>query len=78
MQGCIVYTVYFLGFSRFLNLAGFVYEDPTFSHGHRRRRAVSFTLTESGRDDAGTLSEKSARAGHRAMILHRDCVLVSH
>ena len=37
---------------------------------------VSFTLAESGRDDAGTLSEKSAGAGHRAVSLHRDCVLV--
>ena len=48
-----------------------------FSHGHRRRQAVSFTLTESGRDDGGTLSEKSAGAGHRAVSLHRDCVFVS-
>ena len=27
-------------------------------------------------DDAGTISKKSAGAGHRAVSLHRDCVLV--
>ena len=31
---------------------------------------------EGGRDEAGTLSEKSAGACHRAVSLHRGCVLV--
>ena len=50
-----------------------------FSHGHRRRRAVSFrlSLTEWWCGiEWWTLSEKWAGAGHRAVILHRDCVLV--
>ena len=39
-----------------------------------KRRAVSFRLrlTELMEDD-----EKSAEAGHRAVSLHRDCILVS-
>ena len=48
----------------------------SFSHGHRRRRAVSFRLRLTGREGGGTLCEKSAGAGHRAVSLHRDCVLV--
>ena len=49
-----------------------------FSHGHRWRRAVSFRLTEwmMMREGWGTLSKKSSGAGHRAVSLHRDCVLV--
>ena len=49
-----------------------------FSHGHRRRRAVSFrlSLTQLMREGQRTLIEKSAGAGHRAVSLHRDCVLV--
>ena len=53
---------------------------PYFSHGQRQRRAVSFRLILTEwwrmRMRIRTLSEKSARAGHRAVSLHRDCVLV--
>ena len=42
----------------------------SFSHGHCRRQ------NQWWRREAGTLSKKSAGAGHRAVSLHRGCVLV--
>ena len=46
-----------------------------FSHGHRRKAGRELT-TALDRMNERTLSEKSAGAGHRAVSLHRDCVLV--
>ena len=47
-----------------------------FSHGHRRKAGRELqteldTMINGGR----TLSEKSTGAGHRAVSLHRGCVL---
>ena len=39
-------------------------------------RELQTELDRMMRDDVGTHSEKSAGAGHRAVSLHRDCVLV--
>ena len=49
----------------------------SFSHGHRRKAGRELqTELDRIRNNGGTLSEKSAGAGHRAVSLHRDCVLV--
>ena len=48
-----------------------------FSHGHRRKAGRELqTALDTRITNGGTLSEKSAEAGHRAVSLHRDCVLV--
>ena len=39
-------------------------------------RELQTELDRMMEDEAGTLSKKSAGAGHRAVSLHRDCVLV--